>query len=227
MPDNYMNLLLKIVSCLLPWSLRRLVLKRCFGFDLHPTSHIGLAWVFPNKLSMGAGAYIDHFTIAINLDSISMGEQAIIGRSNWITGFPVNDSSKHFQHQPDRRAELVLGKAAAITKNHHLDCTNSLIIGAFSTVAGYHSQFLTHSINVVDGRQDSAPIHIGAYTFIGTNVVVLGGAVLPSYSVLGAKSLLNKPYTDEWTLYGGVPARPVGNIPHTAKYFSRTDGFVY
>jgi acetyltransferase-like isoleucine patch superfamily enzyme len=222
-----MNLLLKIISCLLPWSLRRYVLQRWFGFDLHPTARIGLAWVFPNKLSMGPGAHIDHFTIAVNLDSIRMGAQSIIGRSNWITGFPVNSASPHFRHQPDRRAELVLGEAAAITKNHHLDCTNSLVIGAFSTVAGYNSQFLTHSINVMDGRQDSAPIHIGDYTFVGTNVVVLGGAVLPPYSVLGAKSLLNKSHTTEWTLYGGVPARAVSEIPRTAKYFSRTDGFVY
>jgi acetyltransferase-like isoleucine patch superfamily enzyme len=222
-----MNLLLKIISCLLPWSLRRQALQRWFGFDLHPTARIGLAWVFPNKLSMEAGAHIDHFTIAVNLDSIRMGKQSIIGRSNWITGFPVNSASPHFQHQPDRRAELVLGEAAAITKNHHLDCTNSLVIGAFSTVAGYNSQFLTHSINVMDGRQDSAPIHIGAYTFVGTNVVVLGGAVLPPYSVLGAKSLLNKSHTTEWTLYGGVPAKAVSEIPRTAKYFSRTDGFVY
>lgn len=222
-----MRTLLKVISCLLPWPLRRWVLQRWFGFELHPTARIGLAWVFPARLRMAAGARIDHFTVALHLDAIDLGENAIIGRSNWITGFPTGTNSPHFRHQPDRRAELVLGRAAAITKDHHLDCTNQLIIGAFSTVAGYQSQFLTHSINVVDGRQDSAPIYIGDYTFVGTNVVVLGGACLPAYSVLGAKSLLNKTYTAEWMLYGGVPAKPVSELPRTAKYFSRTEGFVY
>ncbi|MFD1467652.1 acyltransferase [Hymenobacter caeli] len=224
-----MKLLLKIISCLLPWPLRRQALGKWFGFELHPTARIGWAWVFPNKLSMAAGARIDHFTVAIHLDAIRMGARATIGRGNWITGFPTDGtgSARHFGHQPERRAVLVLGEAAAVTKNHHLDCTNQLTIGNFSTVAGYQSQFLTHSIDVMEGRQDSAPIHIGDYTFVGTNVVVLGGAVLPAYSVLGAKSLLNKPYTAEWMLYGGVPAKPVREISRTAKYFSRSDGFVY
>lgn len=222
-----MTLLLKIISCLLPWPLRRRALTRWFGFDLHPTAHIGLAWIFPERLRMDAGARIDHFTVAVNLTSIVMAKQATIGRSNWITGFPVHSTNRHFRHQPERLAELIMGEAAAVTKNHHLDCTNQLTVGAFATIAGYHSQFLTHSIDVVENRQNSTPIHIGAYAFVGTNVVVLGGAILPARSVLGAKSLLNKAYTAEWTLYGGVPAKPVQEIPRTAKYFTRIDGFVY
>jgi hypothetical protein len=221
-------MLLKIVSFLLPWPLRRRALKRWFGFDLHPTAGIGWAWVFPRQLVMGPDTYIDHFTVAIHLDLVHLDSGAIIGRSNWITGFPTTSESRHFQHeQTERQAELRVGKYAAITKNHHLDCTNRIEIGAFATIAGYNSQFLTHSINVFENRQDSAPITIGAYTFVGTNVVVLGGAVLPPRSVLGAKSLLNKVYVDEWMLYAGVPARPVSTIAPTAKYFTRTEGFVY
>ncbi|WP_207423419.1 acyltransferase [Desertivirga brevis] len=170
---------------------------------------------------------IDHFTVAVNLSLIKMGANSGIGRSNWITGYPTNNGSKHFNHQPERRAELLLGESSEITKHHHLDCTNVLEIGRFATIAGYHSQFLTHSINVMENRQDSAPIKIGDYTFVGTDVVVLGGAVLPSHSVLGAKSLLNKAHTDSWKLYGGVPAKAISDIPAEAKYFTRIDGFVY
>ncbi|UOR04483.1 acyltransferase [Hymenobacter aerilatus] len=221
-------MLLKILSFLLPWSLRRRALIRWFGYDIHPTARLGYAWVFPTKLIMAEKSRIDHFTVAIHLDLVQLDAEATIGRSNWITGFPSDSDSPHFRHQAStRRAELRLGKASAVTKNHHLDCTNSLTIGAFATVAGYNSQFLTHSINVLDNRQDSAPIHIGAYTFVGTNVVVLGGAVLPDYCVLGAKSLLNKAHTAEWTLYGGVPARAVSELPRTAAYFNRSEGFVY
>jgi hypothetical protein len=49
---------------------------------------------------------------------------------------------------------------------------------------------------------------------------------LPSFSVLGAKSLLNKKLSEEWTLYGGVPAKPLQCIPREAKYFTRIIGFV-
>lgn len=221
-----MRTFLKITTLLLPWYLKRHALQRLFGYKLHPKARIGIAWVFPEKLVMEAGARIDHLTVAVNLDRIVMGENSIIGRSNWITGFPIHSKSLHFKHQLDRKAELILKEFAAVTKNHHLDCTNTLEIGRFATVAGYNSQFLTHSINLMENRQDSAAIVIGDYTFIGTNVVVLGGSVLPSRSVLGAKSLLNKAYHDEGMLYGGVPAKPISRIPEGAKYFNRTVGFV-
>ena len=176
---------------------------------------------------MKAGAKIDHLTVAIHLDIIRMEAQSTIGRSNWITGFPSGTDSNHFKHQPDRQSTLLLGESASITKNHHLDCTNTIEIGRFATIAGYQSQFLTHSIDVFESRQDSAPIAIGAYSFVGTNSVILGGATLPARSVLGAKSLLNKQYTEEMTLYGGVPAKAINKIPATAKYFTRTNGFIY
>ena len=220
-------MIFKILTYLLPWSLRRRALERWLHFEIHPTARLGLAWVFPNKLVMGAHARIDHFTVAIHLDRLELGAHATIGRGNWITGFPTNTDSPHFRHQTDRQACLVVGESAAITKNHHIDCTNTIEIGAFSTVAGYETQFLTHSIDLLENRQHSAPIRIGAYSFVGTNSVVLGGAVLPSYSVLGAKSLLNKAFTEEWMLYGGVSAQALRPIPRTAKYFTRTEGFVY
>jgi serine acetyltransferase len=220
-------MLLKILICLLPWPLRRKALNRWFGYEIHPNARIGLAWIFPRKLVMKAGSHIDHFTVAIHLDRVEMGEKSTIGRGNWITGFPTNSSSEHFQHRTDRKPELQLGESAAITKYHHLDCTHRIEIGRFSTIAGYRSQFLTHSINILDNRQDCEPIHIGAYTFVGTNVVVLGGSHLPDYSVLGAKSLLNKAYSEENMLYGGVPAKAISPIPKTAKYFTRQSGFVY
>jgi acetyltransferase-like isoleucine patch superfamily enzyme len=220
-------MLKKLFTFFLPWPLRRRALNSWFGFEIHPTARIGLSWIFPRKLVMGAGTRIDHFVVAIRLDSIKMDANSSIGRNNWITGFTTGTASAHFKHQPGRKAELNIGESSNITKKHHLDCTNIITIGRFTTVAGYDSQLLTHSINVIENRQDSEPISIGDYCFVGTNVVILGGAVLPSYSVLGAKSLLNKNYTDTWKLYGGVPAKMISDIPHDAKYFNRTDGFVY
>lgn len=218
---------LRIISFFLPWFLRRKALQKWFGYEIHPSAKIGFAWVFPGKLVMAANAKIDHFNVAVHLDKIALGQNAAIGRGNWITGFTTKSTSPHFKHQQNRKAELILGESSNITKNHHIDCTHQIKIGKFATIAGYASQLLTHSINVYENRQDSAPILIGEYTFVSTNVVILGGATLPSYCVLGAKSLLNKAYTEEWKLYGGLPAKAIADIPKTAKYFNRTEGFVY
>ena len=220
-------MILKTLAFLLPWPLRRRALQRWFKYDIHPTAYIGLAWIYPKKLIMGEGSKIDHFTVAIHLDRIELQKKAKIGRSNWISGFPTNTNSPHFKHHTERRSELILGESAAVTKNHHLDCTDLIHIGRFTTVAGYNSQFLTHSIDVMESRQGAAPIIIGEYAFVGTNVVILGGAVLPARTVLGAKSLLNKKHTKEWMLYGGVPAKEIKSISSNAKYFTRPEGFVY
>lgn len=219
-------MLLRFLTILLPWPLKRRVLMRRYGFDIHPTARIGLSWIYPESLSMGPGARIGHFNVAIHLQAIRMGKAATIGRRNWITGFPAGTASGHFAHQADREPVLELGEHAAITKNHHIDCTNAVCIGSFTTVAGYYSQLLTHSIDIVANRQDSKPIIIGSHCFIGTNVVILGGATIPDCSVVGAKSLVNGVHDKPYTLYGGVPARAIKDLPRDAGYFSRTVGRV-
>ncbi|WP_257668491.1 acyltransferase [Parapedobacter tibetensis] len=221
-------MLKKFISFLLPWSLRRKLLISWFGYEIHPTAKIGWAWVFPQKLVMKERSKIGHLTVGVHLDYIELGMNASIGRSNWITGFPGSANSKHFAHQiGQREPKLIVGDHSAVTKQHHLDCTNSIVIGRFVTIAGYQSQFLTHSIDIYHNRQDSSPISIGDYCFIGTNVTVLGGSKLPAYSVLGAKSLLNKAYDDEWGLYAGVPTKFVKHLDKTYKYFTREEGFVF
>lgn len=219
-------MLKKAVVMLLPWKLRRLALVKFFGYKIHPSARIGMSWIFPEMLRMEAGASIGHFNVAVHLDLIEMGEGSSISRRNWITGFTSGTGSRHFAHQHERQSELIIGEQAAITKNHHIDCTSPVRIGRFATVAGYFSQVLTHSVDVVKNRQDSHPIEIGDYAFIGTNVVILGGAVLPAYSVLAAKSLLNKRHELEWQVYAGVPAKAVREITKDALYFRRSRGFV-
>jgi acetyltransferase-like isoleucine patch superfamily enzyme len=85
---------------------------------------------------------------------------------------------------------------------------------------------LSHSIDYQCNRQHSEPITIGAYCFVGTSCVILGGAVLPDHCVLGALSLLNKPLTQPWSLYAGQPAKWRKAIPPDAAYFNRSKGFV-
>lgn len=222
-----MRILINCFVVLLPWKLKRLILKHFYRYELHPKARIGLSYIFPKKLVMNEGARIGHLNVAIHLDVLRMGRKSTISRSNWITGFPSGTTSKHFAHQKDRKSELIINDESAITKKHHIDCTNSIIIGKFVTIAGYNSQFLTHSIDVYKGRQDSHPIRIGDYSFVSTGVKILGGASLPAYSVLAAGAVLTKNYTEEWKLYAGVPAKAIKDIPSDAKYFIRSEGFVY
>lgn len=220
-----MNLIGKALLVLLPWSLRRRLLMRFFGYQLDPTSRIGFAWVYPGKLVMAAHSAIGHLTFCVHLDRVELREWATLGRGNWITGFPTTDQS-HFNEDPERRAELIVHEHAAVTNRHLIDCTSKVEIGAFATMAGFASQILTHSIDLERNRQGSAPVTIGRFCFLGTNCVLLGGAQLPDFSVLGAKSLLNSAPSQTHTLYGGVPARPLKALPESFAYFTRSRGKV-
>ena len=222
-----MKTFLLMFTVVLPWRLRRWVLQRWLGYQIDPTSRIGLSWVFPRRLILEAHARIGHLTVCKNLDLVHLREHALIGNLDWITGFPPGPSP-HYAHQPERRPELLVGAHAAITHRHLIDCTATVSIGAFTTFAGFQSQILTHSIDIAAGRQTSAPVTIGEYCFIGTNCVLLGGAVLPDRSVLGAKSLLNKAFSEGCQLYGGVPARPLQPLPVAENaYFRRETGMVF
>ncbi len=220
-----MKLVLQILSLMLPWPARRWILESFCGCELGEGSRVGLSLLLCRSVRLGAGARIGHFNLLKNLSRVELGEQAVINNVNWITGFPKIDSP-HFAAEPDRAPELILGAHAAITNRHLIDCTNRVTIGAFTTVAGFRSQILTHTIDIVDGHQTSRPLTIGSHCFIGTDCILLGGSALPSFSVLGAKSLLNKVHLREYCLYGGVPAKEISELPRDAKYFTREKGFV-
>ena len=220
------KLIIGVLTLPLPWLLRRALLQLCCGYRLHPTSRVGFALVYPDELMMEEHTSIGHLTVCKGLKRLHLGAHASIGRGNWITGFPAENKT-FFAHQTDRVPELVLGPQSAITHRHIIDCTSAVRIGAFTTVAGYHSQILTHSIDLMDCRQSSAPVTIGDYCFVGTNCVLLGGSALPSYSALGAKSLLNKPHTQTHCLYAGVPAKAIKSLEPEMKYFQRDVGFVH
>lgn len=209
----------------LPWAVKRWVLRRFWGYQIADDARIGLSYIFPGRLVMGEGAYIGHLNVAIHLGRLECGAHSIIDRSNWITGHPPGGA--HFTQRTQRDPALLLGDHAAITKSHIIDCTDKIEIGPFTTIAGYHSQLITHGINVVEGRQDCKPIRIGAYCLVGTRVTVLGGAALPDHSVLGAGSVLNKVHTEEYAVYAGQPAAKVKALDPEGAYFHRESGFVH
>jgi hypothetical protein len=209
----------------LPWALKRPLLGACLGYRLHPSARIGLSIVAADEVELAEGASIGHLNVVRGLARLEMGAHSILGRANWVSGFPPGPS-RHFAHQPDRRPALILGAHSAVTSRHLLDCTHTVRIGAFTTVAGFRSQILTHSINLERSRQESAPVEIGSYCFVGTGCIILAGARLPDYSVLGAGAVLTDAPAETHALYAGVPARAVKKLPPAWEYFRRPAGFV-
>jgi len=220
-----MKSLLSLILMIVPWRIRRHMMASLLGYKIHPTAKIGLSFVCPDHLEMGAGAHIGSLTVCKGLFLLQMGEQSHLGNLNWVTGFPASNKG-FFQGEPDRKPELIIGEHAAITNRHLIDCTNSVRIGRFTTFAGFRSQILTHSIDLYRCLQASKPVTIGDYCFVGTSCILLGGSALPDYCVLAAGSVLNKTYSESHQLYAGNPAKAVKPLPQEMLYFNREAGFV-
>src|SRR4051812_21619713 len=102
-----MKAFLMFISVLLPWEMRRRFLEKQFGYTIHPTSRIGLAWILPQRLTMEEGASIGHLTICKNISLLHLEAHASIGNGNWITGFPLG-RSRHFAEETDRQPQLIV-----------------------------------------------------------------------------------------------------------------------
>jgi acetyltransferase-like isoleucine patch superfamily enzyme len=210
----------------LPWRVRRSALNFLFGYEIDPSAKIGFSVISVAKLRMGRKARIGHLTYVKGLQDLCFGEAASLGNLNWVTAFPP-DHPKHFAADTSRFPSLMIERHAAITHRHLIDCTDRIVVGEYSTIAGWRSQMLTHAIDIRLSRQSSSPISIGRYCFIGTGVIVLKGASLPDYCVLGAGSVLAGVMSEAYTLYSGVPAAAVKSLDRDSSYFQRARGFVY
>lgn len=216
-----MKIIIKILIIFLPWIIRRYILNKFYHYQIHPTAHIGLSYIYPKQLIMGEGARIGHLNVAIHLELIQMDKNCSISQKNWITGFPLKDKS-NFQDFPDRKPYLIMKEDSSITKQHHIDCTDMVIVGEFTTIAGYGTQILSHSFSLEKNSQACAPIQIGHHCWVGTRSIILPGSVLPPQSVLGAGAVLQRKYTESFVLYGGVPAKYIKKMDETYEFFHRT-----
>src|SRR5665213_1998683 len=131
-----MRLLLRLCIVILPWPLKRVLLRWLYGYQLHSTSSIGFSWVYPEQLIMKSHSRIGHLTVCKGMELLALSEHASIGRLNWITAYPA-EVAPHFAHMTGRRPQLLIGEHAAITNRHIIDCTDRISVGRFATVAGF------------------------------------------------------------------------------------------
>ena len=202
------------------------MLNRIFGYNIHNTARIGFSIILPEILEMEENSKIGHLTVCKGISRLRMHQFSKIGNLNWITTSAKKNHDFLFKHKPDRDPSLIIGEHSSITLRHILDCSDKIEIGSYSTVAGYHSQLLTHSVDIQENRQSCNSILIGDFCFVGTNCTILPGAKLGNYSILGAASLLNKRWEDPFYLYAGVPAKPQKRLDKNLAYFHRENGEV-
>ncbi|MCR2823964.1 acyltransferase [Microbacterium sp. zg.Y909] len=205
-----------LIIWVLPASGAKNALLRALGHavDARATARSNLVWRV-GRFTVAPDARVGRWNVFKNLREVRLGESAAIGRWNLFSAHPV-----FVRLLPDG-ASLRLDSHAKITSRHQLDCSGSVTLGAFASLAGHQSRVMSHSVDLAHDAQAAFPVRIGERSFVGTRVLILGGAVLPARSVLGAGSVLvrSRAADPEPGLWAGVPARHRG--PVSGAWFDR------
>lgn len=214
------------VAMILPWSARRYLLCTLLKFRIHASARIGYSIILAQKVVVCANAKVGSFNVVKGLNELFLDEWASLGSLNWITGGqPL--CGDYFSHRPDRHPSVVIEAHGAVTSRHVIDATDSVRIGAFSIVAGYRCQILTHGIDFEQGYQDCKRVNIGKYCFIGSGSIILKGVSIADYSIVGAGSVVARTLERPYALYGGIPARYLKDLRWNLPYFIRNRGRVF
>jgi acetyltransferase-like isoleucine patch superfamily enzyme len=98
---------------------------------------------------------------------------------------------------------LDLGAGAIIVSGHRVDFTDHIRIGRNVIVGGRNSSLWTHN------RQETGPITIGDFCYLGSEIRIAPGARLPSECILALGSVLTGEIEKPRSLVAGVPAKTV------------------
>lgn len=112
-------------------------------------------------------------------------------------------------------SKLSVGSNVYIAHNNviiGLDITigNKVIIGPNCIISGGNHTFYGDSFRY--GKSVPKPVKINDGCWIAGNCSVVAGAVLPDQSILAAGAVLTKAFSENKTIYGGVPAIKIGTV---------------
>lgn len=111
---------------------------------------------------------------------------------------------------------LKFGKGVRVAHNVVVIGTNitigeNVIIGPNTVLSGANHQFNGDNFRALPSKS-LGPMIIEEGSWIGANCTVLSGAKLPKQSILAAGAVLNKKMTEEKSIYGGIPAKKIGEV---------------
>jgi acetyltransferase-like isoleucine patch superfamily enzyme len=198
-----------LVLFVLPVRVSRLLLGR-HGRAIHPTARIGFSWIDVDSIALGPKCLIGHLNV-IRIKSLQVGADGYIHHLNRVRGpldFEAGEHSGLGNRNTVRKVEtgsrparLLLGNWAKLTSGHHVDMTESVTLGNFTTVAGAGSQIWTHGyVHAEDGiaryRIDGSVtlgnnVYIGSMSFISMGVRIADGVIVGGGAAV-AKSLTEK-----------------------------------
>ncbi len=223
-------------TAVLPSFLKRPIYRFVFGYKIGRHARIGLSILDATDCVIGDEATIGHLNLIIGVQKLEIGDHVRIGYLNIIRGGEEVQIGRYAEvirmnvinsipnpilvtsHDP----RFLLGPGSVITSGHRIDFTDRVQIGCRTILGGRNSSLWTHN------RQSTLPIEVGSLTYIGSEIRVAPGAVIPSRCIIGIGAVVVNDLRDEGWLIAGVPAKPVKpltdeEIHRSLEYKTRPD----
>lgn len=234
MANGLSKLLCLISVAFLPSSLAIWILRAC-GHYIGPRCRIGFSLLWADRLFLQGHNRIGHFNL-IACKRLCIGTYGYIGRANTVAGplsillrrqGAIGNANKIVRGSQGPvtvgPASLRIGRLAKITAEHRIDCTRSVSVGDYSTLAGVGIQVWTHGYvheTTGPGRyRIDGKVTIARNVYIGSSCIVNMGADICAGVIVGAGTVISRSI-DQPGLYVSSPIR---QLPRPAEPADRTD----
>ena len=204
----------------LPGFLKRPCYRMFFGYRIGRGVRLGLSLIDARECDIADGVSMGHLNLIVGVKKFSAGEHARIGHLNILRGgdevrvgryaeiIRMNEINSIPDPDVDNLTDptFVLGDGAVVTTGHKIDFTDRVEIGRRAILGGRNSSLWTHN------RQRTRPILIGELSYIGSEIRVAPGGVIPSRCIVGIGSVIVSRIEGEYQLIAGVPARALKGL---------------
>ncbi len=205
---------------LLPSFLKRACYRLFFGYQIGKRVRIGLSIIDVSDCRIDDDVQIGHLNLIIRVKRLEINDHVRIGHLNIIRGgdevhlgryseiIRMNEINSIAEPEVVNAIDprFLLGDGSIITTGHKIDFTDRVTIGRRSILGGRNSSLWTHN------RQRTRPIDIGSFAYIGSEIRIAPGGVLPSRCIVGIGSVITSKLTAEKHLIAGMPAKAVKEL---------------
>jgi acetyltransferase-like isoleucine patch superfamily enzyme len=217
-------LFLGIIAIFPSW-LKRPCYRLFFGYKIGKGVKIGFTILDAKSCEIDNDVKIGHLNALIGIKKLSIGEHTRIGHLNIIRGGEEVRLGRYTEILrlneinaiPDPIASnpvdsrFILGDGSIVTTSHKIDFTDRVEIGKRVILGGRNSSLWTHN------RQQTKPIIIGDYSYVGSEIRIVPGGEIPPKCIVGIGSVITKKFEGEYQLIAGVPAKAVKELDEEGK----------
>jgi acetyltransferase-like isoleucine patch superfamily enzyme len=196
---------------------KKFLYRQLFGYAIGPDVRLGVSLIDASRVELGPGTQIGHFNLILRVGQLQTGQNVRLRSLNVIRGgtrvrlgdysdvmrMNVLNAIPDHDCTTDPQSVLEVGPGVVITSGHRIDFTDRVTLGRNVIIGGRSSSLWTHN------RQETAPIEIGDFCYLGSEVRLAPGAKLPDECILGIGAVLTGEIKEARSLVAGVPAKVV------------------